>query len=335
VSGPEDGLVADHDEGPVPDGDGVDEEVLERVLAGHQPVPDDPPWAADLALLVAAAEAPPADDELADEAAIVRAMSVVRRTALAGHEVEPADATILDPLPPARTATEPGADPAATTVADVVDLRDRGPRHLRPRTAAERAVARLAASSHPAARTLGRVLAVKAAAAATAVGLGVAAAAATTGIVAKVVVPAIEEIRTDEPTTTTVDRTARRTTTTAGAEARSGTPAGTPTTTACDPATGPTAAPCEAAPATTTTTTTGTDAGTAGTPTTTVPDAGEPAPTATTEAPTPTTTPTTEPPPTTTPPTSTTTTTEVEPVTPMSGPAGAPGTGTTAGGTAP
>src|SRR5690606_41000087 len=89
---------------------------------------------------------PPAEDELADEAAIVRAMSVVRRTALAGHEVEPADVTILDPLPPARTATEPDADPAATAVADVVDLRDRGPRHLRPRTAAERAVARLARS---------------------------------------------------------------------------------------------------------------------------------------------------------------------------------------------
>lgn len=329
MSGPEDGLVADHDEGPVPDGDGVDEEVLERVLAGHQPVPDDPPWAADLALLVAAAEAPPADDELADEAAIVRAMSVVRRTALAGHEVEPADATILDPLPPARTATEPGADPAATTVADVVDLRDRGPRHLRPRTAAERAVARLAASSHPAARTLGRVLAVKAAAAATAVGLGVAAAAATTGIVAKVVVPAIEEIRTDEPTTTTVQRPAEPTTTTAGPDARAGTPADRPTTTACDPGTAPAAEACEPAPATTTTTTAG-GVAPPEPPATTVPDPGEPAPVATTEAPTPTTSPTTEPPPTTAPPSTSTTTTTAEPPPP----AGAPDAGATASGTA-
>ncbi|HLT70408.1 MAG TPA: hypothetical protein VKZ72_09600 [Acidimicrobiales bacterium] len=332
MSGREDGLVADHDDDPVePE---VSDEVVERILAGRQPGPDDPPWAADLALLVAAAEAPPTPDELSDEAALVRAMAVVRRTALGGHDVEPADPTVLDPLPPGRTATETvaAAAPAGAGTApgaEVVDLRDRAPRHLRPPGATERAVARLAASSHPAARTLGRVLAVKAAAAATAVGLGVAAAAATTGIVAKVVVPAIEEIRTDEPTTTTVQRPAEPTTTTAGPDARAGTPADRPTTTACDPGTAPAAEACEPAPATTTTTTAG-GVAPPEPPATTVPDPGEPAPVATTEAPTPTTSPTTEPPPTTAPPSTSTTTTTAEPPPP----AGAPDAGATASGTA-
>lgn len=331
MSGREDGLVADHDDDPVePE---VSDEVVERILAGRQPGPDDPPWAADLALLVAAAEAPPTPDELSDEAALVRAMAVVRRTALGGHDVEPADPTVLDPLPPGRTATETVAAAAPTGAgtapgAEVVDLRDRAPRHLRPPGATERAVARLAASSHPAARTLGRVLAVKAAAAATAVGLGVAAAAATTGIVAKVVVPAIEEIRTDEPTTTTVQRPAEPTTTTAGPDARAGTPADRPTT-ACDPGTAPAAEACEPAPATTTTTTAG-GVAPPEPPATTVPDPGEPAPVATTEAPTPTTSPTTEPPPTTAPPSTSTTTTTAEPPPP----AGAPDAGATASGTA-
>ncbi|HET6953422.1 MAG TPA: hypothetical protein VFI47_23795 [Acidimicrobiales bacterium] len=75
---------------------------------------------------------------------------------------------------------------------------------------AKHAAARLEASKYPIARTLGRVIAIKAVAVTTAAVAGVAAAAATTGIVATVVVPAISD-STHRPvapsTTSTTDPT--------------------------------------------------------------------------------------------------------------------------------
>jgi hypothetical protein len=154
----------------------AEEAVFERLLAGGIPGADDPGWAAHLARLVRVADAPGRPDELADEDEIVALMVEARREAVAELPGGAADTTVV--RLPARRMDEPW--PA---------------RHDRERGAAYRAkhmAARLEASSHPAVRNLGRVLAVKAAAVTTAVVVGtVAAAAATTGIVATVVVPAL------------------------------------------------------------------------------------------------------------------------------------------------
>jgi hypothetical protein len=166
---------ADDTDRPTADSDGIDA-ALERLLAGDDPAPQAPDWARNVALLVRAAQAPPRPDELAGEADVVRRMRDVRLAALAGEPT----ADDLEPL------------------ASVTQLGDRLSRRGHDRNyRAKHAAARLEASRHPAVRTLGRVIAMKAAAVTTVAVIGVAAAAAaTTGIVATVVVPAFSG---DEP----------------------------------------------------------------------------------------------------------------------------------------
>ncbi len=271
--------------------------VLERLLAGDSPGPHAPAWCGDVALLVRAAQAPATDDELAREDDIVQRMLAVRLAADDADVPAPSDA-------PAR--------------------------HAHDRTyRAKHAAARLEASRHPAVRTLGRVIAVKAAAVTTAAVIGVAAAAAaTTGIVATVVVPALSsnEHREPSPPPATIERP-QRSGTDGGLGGRGpASPDRLPLVTcpllpACaaaersaptSPTTEPTAtsapigmSPAEEVVPTETTTTT------APSPTTTI------APTATTVPETPTTT------------TSTTVPEDPGPVTPMSGPDGG-ATGATA-----
>jgi hypothetical protein len=160
----------------------ADEALFERLLAGGILGADDPDWAVDLARLVRAAEAPGRPDELAGEDEIVTRMVDARFEAGTELPDGAADTTVV-PLP-VRQTDEPPPGP-----------------HQRERVAAYRAkhmAARMEASSYPAVRSLGRVLAVKAAAVTTAVVVGTvaAAAAATTGIVATVVVPALTDTKT-------------------------------------------------------------------------------------------------------------------------------------------
>ncbi len=184
--------------------------LLERLLAGGDPGPDAPPWTGNLALLVRAAQAPPRPDELAGEDDIVRRMGEARLAALAGDDptTDPAVAT-GSRGPVVAAGTGPSA-PGHAAMASVTDLGDHRARHGRDRTyRAKHAAARLEASRHPAVRTLGRVIAMKAAAVTTAVVIGVAAAAAaTTGIVATVVVPALSsnEPRKPDPPPVSTER---------------------------------------------------------------------------------------------------------------------------------
>jgi hypothetical protein len=177
--------------------------VFERLLEGEGLTSEAPGWCSDVALLVRAAQAPPLPDELAGEADIVRRMSAVRLAARAGGAS--VAATIDDPPVPTTTGL--------ATLASVSHLRDRRPRPDSLRGyRAKHAAERLETSRHPAVRTLGRVVAMKAAAVTTAAVIGVAAAAAaTTGIVATVVVPALtgDGPREPDPAPETTDRSTR------------------------------------------------------------------------------------------------------------------------------
>ena len=253
--------------------------LFEALLAGHEPA-SAPGWSSDLAVLVHAAQAAATPDELAREDDIVARMRQARLEARSGT-VSPAPVTAA-PVTPA-----PVADLAARRVARGAD---RGYR-------AKHAAARLERSRHPAVRTIGRVVAMKAAAVTTVAVISVAAAAAaTTGIVATVVVPALspDEPRKPEPTTTTTERRRPTTTTTPRATGWADTPGlgDCPMLPAC-PDAAPTVPP-SVAPTTPTTTPTTTSAPserttTAPTTTTTAPPATS-APTTATTAPPPSTT---------------------------------------------
>ena len=172
------------------------EALLDRLISGADPAPDGPAWGHNVALLVRAAQAPARDDELAGEDDLVRRMAEICRE-VAGQRNGGHDGIVA------------GATGIGATVTRLADhrRRDREDRNYR----AKHAAARLEASRHPAVRTVGRVIAMKAAAVTTAAVIGVAAAAAaTTGIVATVVVPAISGDGAPEPdpapTTTLVGR---------------------------------------------------------------------------------------------------------------------------------
>lgn len=204
--------------------------------------------------------------------------------------------------------------PRSAAVHDLEDYRAKhgGERYYR----AKHAAARLEASKYPLARTVGRVVAIKAVAVATAVGVAAAAAAATTGIVATVVVPALTE--PDRPARVVVTTTAGEpgTGTTAqrshsgGTGGRSAAPHCASLLPACIPLPAALAAPVppdvakEAADliAETAVTAAPKTSPTLETTTTSVAPP-ETTTTSTTVPEPPTTTPTTEPPPTTTPPT--------------------------------
>jgi hypothetical protein len=182
---------------------------IERLLKGGSPQPDAPAWCSDVAVLVRAAHAPARPDELSREAEIVAAMRELRLTALAEPAID-ADRhgdTQID----LRSCTGDRADetPARPrepgVLPPIVDLDDYRAKHCGERGyRAKHAAARLEASKYPLARTVGRVIAMKAAAVTTAAAIGVAAAAAaTTGIVATVVVPALSEsVRRPQPPAT-------------------------------------------------------------------------------------------------------------------------------------
>ena len=159
------------------DADEVDA-LLDHLLAGGDPAPDGPAWSRNVALLVRAAETPARADELSAEDEIVRRMVEVRTSVEACRTSTVATVTRLDDHR-SRARDEP----------DRRDRNDSDDRHYR----AKHAAARLEASRHPALRTVGRVIAMKAAAVTAVAFVGVAAAAATTGIVATVVVPALTE----------------------------------------------------------------------------------------------------------------------------------------------
>jgi hypothetical protein len=317
--------------GPGLDLDGTDA-ALTQLLAGEDPGPEQPAWAHGVAVLVRAARAPGHADELAGEADIVGRMADTLRAARARRpDVAASDRPRL-PEPVSLSASGSGSQPADAThmadhdvtdgpLADVVRLGERGGDERLYR--AKHAAARLEASRHPPVRTLGRIIAMKAAAATTAAVIGVAAAAAaTTGIVATVVVPALSEEEPPSPDPTpAVSERSQRTSTTVGARgpAEDGeqTPAVCPMVPTCMPRTATTAAP--GAVATTTIPATS--------PSTTVDDVEdeEPPPEATT-----TTVPSST---TTTASTSTTTTTTAPPTTVISVPE--PPDGTTGPGPAP
>ena len=136
----------------------------------------------------------------------------------AGSDLAAAAGVETDPAPGAERAARSDRVPhdplaervrARMTSAPVADLDDYRAKHGGERYyRAKHAAARLEASKYPLARTLGRVVAMKAVAVTTAAAIGVGvAAAATTGIVASVVVPAISEnvrrpVTTLPPTTT-------------------------------------------------------------------------------------------------------------------------------------
>ena len=165
----------DSDSHDTVDADEVDA-LLDHLMAGGDPRPDGPAWSRNVALLVRAAEAPAGADELSGEADIVRRMIEVRTSVEASRTTAVATVTRLD-----DHRSRAGDDPDRLLTDD---------RHYR----AKHAAARLEASRHPALRTVGRVIAMKAAAVTAVAFVGVAAAAAaTTGIVATVVVPALTE----------------------------------------------------------------------------------------------------------------------------------------------
>ena len=203
------------------------DEELDALLTGATPAPEAPAWCSDVAVLVRTLQAPARPGELAGEADIVARMRELLTLPIddgddgAGDAGEPGIAAVdpADPDDPTDADDEDGeAGEAgeihrlgayAATGDDVVDLRTA--ERLRSRMdvfdlngyrakhgdrsyIAKHAAARLEASRYPVARTVGRVVAMKAAAVTTAAVIGVAAAAAaTTGIVATVVVPAIND----------------------------------------------------------------------------------------------------------------------------------------------
>ncbi|HKE76365.1 MAG TPA: hypothetical protein VKB57_22300 [Acidimicrobiales bacterium] len=222
--------MTDSDDGTV-DMTELDAE-LDRLLAGEAPSAQAPAWCGDVAVLVRTALAPAREDELAREAEIVAQMRELRLAVLAEAEAAvdaaaeaEAEAT-PEPEAEAEVAPEPEAEadeaeageatgrPGAYRDAGpaVIDLRaPRAPVDLdayRAKHGGERyyrakhAAARLENSKYPLARTVGRVVAMKAVAVTTAVGIAAAAAAATTGIVATVVVPALTQPEHHVSTTT-------------------------------------------------------------------------------------------------------------------------------------
>ena len=233
---------------------------LDRLLAGADPAADAPAWSRDVAHLVRAAQAPAQPGELAGEDDIVARMVEVRRqatdraapalarTGTGGHAAADADRS-----PTGESAADrPAGTGLLASVTHLADrrARDRSDRHYR----AKHAAARLEASRHPALRTVGRVLAMKAAAVTTAVTVGVAAAAAaTTGIVATVVVPAFTD-EPPEPKPVPTTESKRRTSTTGGT--RGPAPADRQDPATCTPGPDCPAPPSTAATPTTTTSTT-------------------------------------------------------------------------------
>lgn len=216
------------------DADEVDV-LFEALLAGTEPAGEAPGWCGDVAVLVHAAQAPAAPDELARQDDIVARMRQVRLDVRSGV-VTPAPVTELGTR---RLARDPDRDYRA-----------------------KHAAARLEMSRHPAVRTIGRVVAMKAAAVTTVAVISVAAAAAaTTGIVATVVVPALrpDEPRLTEPATTTTEHP--RTTATAGSGAAGWADApglaDCPILPACPDAADPAVPPTAAAPTTPPTTAAG------------------------------------------------------------------------------
>lgn len=163
-----------------PDDPGDLDAMLDRLLAGA-PEPA-PPWSGRVALLVRAAQAPPAADELVGEGDIVRRMGHL----IAGSgqdDTRPDGVPTPAPLGVVDLARHRARDDDTDTVA---------PAHA----AARRADGGLRGVT----RGASRLIAAKAAAATTAAVLGVAAAAATTGIVVTMVVPAISDLaRKPEP----------------------------------------------------------------------------------------------------------------------------------------
>jgi hypothetical protein len=206
---------------------------LDRVLGGAMPSADAPAWCTDVAVLVRTAQAPAQPDEMRREHDIIARMTGLRLAVLAGDEPEgdvagfpvvdvpDRPALVLAPAHPVDTAdiadavVPPPAEVDLRTPPAVIDeLAARRAeeeaytaKHSGERGYTAKHAARLEASRHPAARTLGRVLAIKAVAITTAAVVGVAAAAATTGIMATVVVPAINDSTrrpiTPAPATTT------------------------------------------------------------------------------------------------------------------------------------
>ncbi|HLM29843.1 MAG TPA: hypothetical protein VK360_07965, partial [Acidimicrobiales bacterium] len=136
---------------------------------GLPPPGDAPEWYGKVSALIRAASAPAGPSDLAGEASIVARM----QAAVVDAAADPPRAIDLRHAVVRRRAVD-------------------SPRHL---------AARRRSAQHEqghGARLVGRIVAVKAVALATAVVLGVTAAAATTGIVATVVVPALQD--RDQPT---------------------------------------------------------------------------------------------------------------------------------------
>jgi hypothetical protein len=246
--------------------------LFEALLRGDEPAGGAPGWGSDVAVLVHAARAPAAPDELAREDDIVARMRQVRLEVGSGA-VAPAPVTDLGLL---RLVRDPDRDYRA-----------------------KHAAARLQMSRHPSVRTIGRVVAMKAAAVTTVAVISVAAAAAaTTGIVATVVVPALtpDEPRQPEPATTTTERPRSTATSPPRDTSWADAPglADCPMLPACPDAADPAVPPTAAAPTTPTTTAAsvpGEGSTTAPTSTTTAPPATAPATTTTTAPPTSTTVP--------------------------------------------
>ncbi|MGH9112277.1 MAG: hypothetical protein ACRDZN_08270, partial [Acidimicrobiales bacterium] len=147
---------------------------------GSPPPGDAPEWYGKVSTVIHATSAPAGPSELAAEATIVARMQAA--------------------------IVEAAADPAAIDLRHAVGAGRSvdAPRHL----AASRNTTHRRPQGHGA-RLVGRIVAVKAAVLTTAVALGVTAAAATTGIVATVVVPALQdrdEPTVEEPPETVVDQ---------------------------------------------------------------------------------------------------------------------------------
>jgi len=191
------------------------DEELDALLSGTAPAPEAPAWCSDVAVLVRTLQAPARPGELAGEADIVARMRELLTLPIddgddasgAGEDdvpriaavaVEPAEAG--EPTDVDDAADDEDVDPLDASPGllrsrmGLTDLDDYRAKHGERTYIAKHAAARLEASRYPVARTVGRVVAMKAAAVTTAVVIGVAAAAAaTTGIVATVVVPAIND----------------------------------------------------------------------------------------------------------------------------------------------
>ena len=138
--------------------------LADRLWAGLPPPAGAPEWYGKVSGLIHAASAPAGPSDLAGEASIVARM----QAAVADAAADPPRAIDLRHAVVRRRAVD-------------------SPRHL----AARRRAAQQ--EQGHGARLLGRIVAVKAVALSTAVVLGVTAAAATTGIVATVVVPALQD----------------------------------------------------------------------------------------------------------------------------------------------